>query len=283
MDLTTAERLKLLEPNEGTISIRRQCALLQLNRSTYYDQQNKAGIDHEDIELMNGIDKLYLKYPYFGSRKMAKKLGRKLNCTINRKRVQRLMRLMEIAAVQPRRNTSKPALGHEIYPYLLKGIKARHPNHIWGVDITYIPLNDSWMYLVAVLDWYSRYILSWELADTMKVEFCIQALQKALQFGQPEFHNSDQGSQFTSQAYLNLLKSYSGIQISMDGRGRCMDNIFTERLWKNVKYEEVYLHSYQSPAEARQSLINYLHDYNYERPHESLGYMTPAEVYFGSS
>jgi putative transposase len=275
--------MSLIEPGNPTVPLVRQCALLQLNRSTYYDQQNRTGTNREDMELMKEIDKLYLKYPYFGSRKMAKKLSRELNNTVNRKRIQRLMRLMEIAAVQPKRNLSKSAPGHEIYPYRLKGVKAGHPNHIWGADITYIPLSDSFMYLVAILDWYSRYVLAWELADTMRVEFCIQALQTALRIGQPTFHNSDQGSQFTSQAYLGLLKSHPGIQISMDGRGRCMDNIFTERLWKNVKYEEVYLHSYQSPAEARASLAQYLHDYNHERPHASLGYLTPAEVYFGSS
>jgi putative transposase len=190
---------------------------------------------------------------------------------------------MEIQAVGPKPNTSKPGKDHEVYPYLLKGISLVKPNQVWGVDITYIRLVKDWMYLVAMLDWYSRYILAWELADRMTVDFCIAALNSALQINQPDIHNSDQGSQFTSKDYLGVLKSHPEISISMDGRGRAFDNIFVERLWRTIKYEEVYLKDYQSPRQARQSLSEYVRFYNHERFHSSLNDLTPAEVYFNKN
>lgn len=264
------------------MSLRTQCELLQLNRSTYYHQPYLLPeVDVEDQELMKAIDLVYTDFPYYGSRKIAKELEQKLGERINRKRVQRLMRIMQIEAIYPKPRTSIPSPGHEWYPYLLRGLKASYPNHIWGVDITYIPLRSGFMYLVALIDWYSRYVLSWELSDSMEAKFCIKALRSALNLGIPQIHNSDQGSQFTSKDYLKELKIYPQINISMDGKGRAYDNIFTERLWRTVKHEEVYLHDYQSPAEVRQSLTEYFNKYNNRRLHQSLGYVPPAEVYLG--
>lgn len=191
------------------------------------------------------------------------------------------MRLMGIEAIYPKPRTSTPAPGHEIDPYLLSNIKATYPNHIWGIDITYIPLRQGWLYLVALLDWYSRYVVSWELSDSLGVGFCLEALTRALKTSRPDYHNSDQGSQFTAKDYLSLLKTKETIKISMDGRGAYFNNIFTERLWRSVKREEVYLHDYQSPREARSSIGEYFEIYNNYRVHESLDYQTPREVYFG--
>lgn len=190
------------------------------------------------------------------------------------------MQIMGIQAIYPGPKTSDPDKQHVKYPYLLKGVTAGFPNHIWGTDITYIRVKGTWMYLVAILDWFSRYVVSWELSDTLCVEFCLEALKKALEIAIPGIHNSDQGAQFTAEEYLALLKLYETIRISMDGRGRAMDNIFTERLWRTVKYEEVYLKEYQSPKEARQSLREYFNFYNHERKHQALKYETPEKVYF---
>jgi len=206
------------------------------------------------MEMMRLIDRIYTKFPYYGSRKIAKQLARQLEIPINRKRIQRLMRMMGIEAIYARPNTSKPHPNHKIYPYLLRNISAQQSNHIWGVDITYIPIHNSWLYLVAIIDWYSRYVLSWQLSDSLCVNFCVEALTRALNQSIPQFHNSDQGSQFTSNEYLSILQGHPQISVSMEGRGRAFDNIFTERLWRTVKHEEVYLHDYSSPAEARQSL-----------------------------
>jgi len=190
------------------------------------------------------------------------------------------MQIMGIQAIYPKPKTSISDKQHAKYPYLLKGVTADYPNHIWGTDITYIRVKGTWMYLVAILDWFSRYVVSWELSDTLCVEFCIEGLRKALEIAIPEIHNSDQGSQFTAAEYLAILKAYETIKISMDGRGRAMDNIFTERLWRTVKQEEVYLREYQSPKEARLSLEEYFTFYNYERKHQSHNYRTPATIYF---
>lgn len=259
--------------------MRTQCELLQLNRATYY-YPRKPEVSEEDHGLMKEIDRIYTKMPFYGSRKMAKELKEIKGYAINRKRVQRLMRIMGIEGIHPKKNMSRPSMGDSIYPYLLRGMKARHANHIWGVDITYIPLMSTWMYLVAIIDWYSRYVVSWALSDSLRIDFCIEALQHALKTALPEYHNSDQGSQFTSKEYVGLLQRYPEIKISMDGRGRAYDNIFIERLWRTVKYEEVYLHDYQSPAEARASLGQYFELYNNERLHQSLDYKPPARVYF---
>lgn len=275
--------MALIEPKSPDLSLRTQCALLQLNRSTYYFQKDKLPeVSKEDEYLMKEVDKIYTQIPYYGSRKIAKELSRVLNKKVNRKRTQRLMRIMGIEAIYPKPNLSKPGKGHTIYPYLLRGLKARYSNHIWGTDITYIPLTKGWMYLVAIIDWYSRYVVSWKLSDTLTSDFCIEALRDALKINTPDIHNSDQGSQFTAKNYLQILEANSGIRISMDGRGRCMDNIFTERLWRSVKHEEVYIHDYQFPRDARESLTKYFDTYNNRRLHQSLDYVTPAEVYYES-
>jgi putative transposase len=242
----------------------------------YY--QPKPELSEEDILIMHTIDEIYTKCPMYGWPRMTKALERK-RLIVNHKRVYRLMKIMGIEAMFPKRNLSKPKIGHIIYPYLLDNVTASYPNHIWGVDITYVRLKKEWLYLVAILDWYSRYVVAWELSDNMNVWFCLNVLENALTVGVPQIHNSDQGSQFTSNEYLGILKQYP-IRISMDHRGRAYDNIFTERLWRTIKYEEVYLKDYQSPNEAEQSLKDYIKFYNCERLHQSLKYKTPEEIYF---
>lgn len=280
MAIPIADKLKLIEPDNRQISVVCQCALLQLNRSVFY-YERKPLVSSEDIYLMDKMDKIYTDFPYYGSPRITHELQRN-GITINHKRVERLMRIMGIEAVYPKPNLSKNDKPHPIYPYLLKNLEITLPNQVWGTDITYIRVKNDWLYLVAILDWYSRYIVSWELSDTLEAGFCVNNLQTALNQAIPIIHNSDQGSQFTSDEYLDTLKTKPEILISMDGRGRCMDNIFTERLWRSVKYDEVYLHDYQSPREARLSLAKYLETYNQRRLHESLQYNTPAEIYFGT-
>lgn len=255
-----------------------QAQLLSLNRtSLYYEPRPPSA---EEVRLKHHIDELYTAHPYYGSRKMTAQLVRD-GLHVNRKAVQRHMREMGIAAMFPGPNLSKRAQQAVVYPYLLKGVDACYPNHIWGIDITYIRLQRSWMYLVAVLDWYSRYVVSWELDQTLELPFVLTAAQRALQQAHPFIWNSDQGSHFTSAAYLDLLKAHE-VRISMDGRGRALDNIFTQRLWRTVKYEELYLKEYTSPREARASLATYLQFYNEQRLHQALDYQTPAEVYFSA-
>jgi putative transposase len=229
---------------------------------------------------MDAIDVVYTKRPYYGVRRITEQLHRDGEW-VNHKRVARLMQILGIEAIYPKPNLSKNANQHPYFPYLLKNTVITRPNQVWGIDITYIRLQKDWLYLVALLDWHSRYILSWELSDTMSVQFCCEALQRALKIGVPQIHNSDQGVQFTAEQYLAILKAYPNIRISMDHKGRCFDNIFTERLWRTIKYEEVYLKSYESPREARQSIREYIMFYNNERLHQSLKYRTPAEIYFG--
>jgi len=214
--------------------------------------------------------------PFYGSRKMAKQLG------INRKRAQRLMRQMGLEAIYPRRATTRPAAGHKVYPYLLRNVAIERPDQVWAIDITYVPMRHGFLYLAAVLDWYSRYVLAWRLSNTMDGRFCLEALDEALAAGQPEIFNSDQGSQFTAAAFTGRLEK-CGVAISMDGRGRALDNVFVERLWRSVKYEEVYLRDYADGWEAERSLRSYFDFYCRRRIHQALGYRTPAEVYFGSS
>lgn len=228
---------------------------------------------------MNRIDEIYTEQPYYGYRKITAQLHREA-LKINHKKVLNLMQIMSIQAIVPKKNTSKRNKAHPVYPYLLKGVDINQPNKVWGTDITYVRANGIWFYLVAILDWYSRYVISWRLSPSMGVDFCIASLEEALTIAIPEYHNSDQGSQFTSEEYTGILKNYSQIKISMDGRGRCFDNIFTERLWRNVKYEEVYLKDYQAFSDARNSLAEYFNKYNTKRLHESLNYKTPAEIYF---
>jgi len=228
---------------------------------------------------MRRIDEIYTKFPYYGSPKITAQLHRQ-GLIVNHKAIERLMRVMGIQAIVPRRNTSKAHPQHQKYPYLLNGLEINRPNQVWGTDLTYVRANGLWFYLVAILDWFSRYVIAWELSQNMSVQFCRAALENALRVATPEIHNSDQGSQFTAEEYTDILKTRN-IQISMDGRGRCFDNIFTERLWRTVKYEEVYLNEYRSFEEARDSLTRYFHTYNYRRLHQSLDYQTPAEVYIG--
>lgn len=279
--MPVSQKRLLIEPTNPNISIRKQCALLQLNRSDYY-YQTQPEVSEEDRWLMDKIDQIYTDKPFYGRIKISKELNR-MGITVNHKRVYRLMKLMGIEALVPKKswNLSKANPNHQVYPYLLKNLIIKKPNQVWGVDITYIKLNHGWLYLTAIMDWYSRYVLSWQLSDSLVTDFCVETLQMALAINQPQIHNSDQGSQFTSQAYVNILKQYPNIQISMDGRGRAFDNIFTERLWRTIKYEEVYLKDYQSPKEARLALQRYIKFYNQERLHQSLNYQTPAEVYFG--
>lgn len=254
----------------------RQCELLGLPRSTFYHQA--AGESKENLCLMRRLDELYLELPYFGSRKFAVVLGREWRKRISRKRVQRLMRLMGIEALYPKPNLSHPAAGHETYPYLLRDVVVSRPNQVWSIDITYIPMRSGFLYLVAIMDWFSRFVLSWDLSNTLEVDFCRSTLEEALGGGRCEIFNSDQGSQFTSSRFLQPLKDHS-IRISMDGRGRALDNVFIERLWRSVKYELIYPGDFDSGAELWSALHCYFDHYNFRRPHQALDYRTPAELY----
>lgn len=258
------------------LSVRQRCELLGLNRSSYYYEPQPE--DKYNRLLMNLIDEEYTRHPFYGSPRLWAYLKRKGH-HINIKRIKRLMGVMGISAIYPKANTSQPATGHKIFPYLLSGVKIVRPDQVWSVDITYIRMAYGFLYLVAIIDWYSRYVLAWNLSNTMDVDFCLEALLEALQLGTPEIFNSDQGSQFTSEDFTSILLSRC-IQISMDGRGRALDNIFVERLWRSVKYEDVYLNNYEAPREARIGLGGYFNFYNDERPHQSLDYQTPSEVYF---
>lgn len=230
---------------------------------------------------MDLIDQQYLKTPFYGSRKMTAYL-RKNGYDINRKRVQRLMIKMGMQAIYPIPNTSRPNKEHKIYPYLLKGVTAEAPNHIWSTDITYIRLDRGFVYLSAIIDWFSRYVLAWKLSNSLDNSFCIETLEDAFQYGIPKIFNTDQGAQYTAQSFIDKLEEKNEIQISMDSKGRALDNIFVERLWRSLKYEEVYLNSYESVADAEQGIDQYLSFYNKERFHQSLNYRTPAAVYFES-
>jgi len=258
------------------VSVRRQCQLLGLPRSSLY--YTPVGESAEEIELMNRIDALHLQFPFYGSRKFTVVLCKE-GLRVNRKRVQRLMRKMGIEAMVPKPDLSRPNVQHEKYPYLLRDLTIDRPNQVWATDITYIPMAVGFGYLVAIIDWYSRRVLSWRLSNTMDTRFCVEALHEALEkFGTPQIFNTDQGSQFTSKEFTQVLKD-RGIAISMDGRGRWVDNVFIERLWRSLKVEEVYLHAYRSLLEARKGISAYFSFYNHERPHQALGNQTPASVY----
>jgi len=265
-----------IEKDHEHLSITRQCSLLGLNRSTYYYEA--IGESEENLRLMRLIEEHHLKYPYYGSPRMSLLLSKLEGRPINDKRVARLMRLMRIRSVLPKPNLSKPAQGHQIYPYLLRNLSIEKSNQVWSTDITYIPMKRGFLYLCAVMDWYSRYVLSWELSNNMERWFCIEVLEKALERGNPEIFNTDQGSQFTSDDFTNVLKD-RGIRISMDGKGRALDNIFTERLWWSVKYEDVYLKAYDNGADLWKGLDQYFQFYNQERPHQALDYQVPAKVF----
>jgi len=259
------------------LPIVRQCALAGLPRSSYYYEPANSE-SPENLRLMRAIDKIYLRHPYYGSPRMTDEL-RELDWLVNEKRIARLMRLMGLQAVVPGPHTSRPHPQHRIYPYLLRGLEIITPNAVWCADITYIPMRHGYLYLMAVMDWCSRYVLAWELSNSLETAFCLQALGRALQRAKPGIFNTDQGAQFTSEEFTGKLAT-EGIRISMDGRGRTMDNIFVERLWRSVKYEEVYLRDYADGLEARQSLGRYFRFYNTERRHQGLERRTPADVYF---
>jgi putative transposase len=271
----------LIVPSQSEISIRKQTELLQISRASLSYQ---PVVNERDLTTMSALDELYTKHPFYGSRRMRYALKDDYRLEACREHVQRLMRLMGLEAIYPKqsRNTSIPDPSHKKYPYLLNGVIASHPNHIWGIDITYIRLEHGWCYLMAILDWYSRHVVAWELSETMESGFCIIAMERALHTAVPDIANMDQGSQFTDHRFTGLLTEY-GAKISMDGRGRCMDNIFTERLWRTVKYEEVYLKSYRTIEEAHMNLSAYFRFYNNERRHQSLDYRTPHEVYYGKT
>jgi putative transposase len=275
--MSKPDREAMLDRDHAVLSIRRQCSLLSLARSGVY-RSKRAANDDADLALMRRIDELFTKRPFYGSRRMIVTLQAEGHA-INRKRVQRLMRTMGIVALGPKPNTSKPAPGHKIHPDLLRGLTIDRPNQVWATDITYIPIGRGFLYLVAILDWASRAVLSWRLSNTMDVSFCVSALEEALaRFGKPEIFNTDQGSQFTSAAFTGTLEA-AGIRISMDGRGRWMDNVFIERLWRSLKHEEVYLKHYADGREARAGIAAWMAFYNTERRHQALGYRTPMTVY----
>ena len=264
--------------NRDAVPVVRQCALAGVSRATVYAQQKPRPVDETDLLLSRLIDEEYTRHPFYGSRKMVIFLD-EAGRSVNRKRVQRLMRLMGLAGMAPGPNTSRAHPEHKVYPYLLRGVAVVRPNQVWSTDITYIRLARGFAYLVAIIDWYSRRVLSWRISNSMESVFCVDCLEEALRaHGKPEIFNSDQGSQFTSEAFTGVLKR-EGVVISMDGRGRAFDNIFVERLWRNVKHEDVYLKGYATMGELMVGLTEYFAFYNGERPHQSLGYKTPDVVY----
>jgi putative transposase len=269
----------LIESDHPQISIGRQCELVGLARSSfYYASQAESA---ENLHLMRLLDEQYTDTPYYGVRRMTAWL-RSQGYAVNHKRVARLLRTMGLETIYPKPRLSEPHPAHRVYPYLLRGVPITRVNQVWSTDITYIRLHGGFMYLVAVMDWFSRYVLSWAVSITMDVGFCLEALEQALEVARPEIFNSDQGAQFTSLDFTGPLAA-AGIQISMDGRGRALDNVFVERLWRTVKYEEVYLKDYETPREAMQGLAQFFVRYNVVRQHQALGYRTPAAVYFGSN
>ena len=274
--MSTPARRAMIDPANDNLSVRRQCQLLQLTRSGVY--RPKSETTAYDLALMRRIDELHLELPFYGSRRMVLELN-DTGPTVNRKHVQRLMRMMGIVALVPRPGTSQPAPGHKIYPYLLRGVAITEPNHVWASDITYVPMARGFLYLVAVIDWASRAVLAWRLSNTMDTSFCIAALEEALaRHGTPRVFNTDQGSQFTSQAFTAKLAA-AGVAISMDGRGRFMDNIFIERLWRSIKYEEVHLKAYADGREARAGIGAWMTFYNHRRPHQALNNKRPMAVW----
>jgi putative transposase len=274
--MSVADRRAKVERPGSQVSVRRQCELLDLARSGVY--RVNAPTPADDLALMRRIDELHLELPFYGSRRMTFVLNAE-GLAVNRKRVQRLMRVMGIEALVPRPGTSKAALGHKIYPYLLRGVSITEPNHAWAADITYVPMAHGFLYLVAIIDWASRAVLAWRLSNTMDAGFCVAALEDALlRHGKPRIFNTDQGAQFTSAAFTGTLQA-AGIAISMDGRGRFMDNIFIERLWRSIKYEDVHLKAYADGREARSGIGAWMSFYNHRRPHQALNNRMPMAVW----
>lgn len=265
--------------NDSPLSIRRQCELVRVPRSGFYYEPTAP--DADELSVMRLIDALHLEHPFYGSRKITLDLRAK-GQDVNRKRVQRLMCLMGLEALVPKPKTSEPHPEHVVYPYLLKRLKITRPNQVWATDITYVPMKNGFLYLVAIMDWCSRKVLSWRLSNTLDSTFCVEALEEALiAFGAPEIFNTDQGAQFTADAFTSVLRA-CGVAISMDGKGRWLDNVFVERLWRSVKYEEVYLHAYDDGHEARDGIGRYFKFYNSQRPHQALGYQTPDAFYLSA-
>src|SRR5438067_1479955 len=265
----------LIEAEHGQLSVRRQCELLGLNRSSVYYEP--VAETPENLALMRRMDEQYTKYPFYGSRRMTAWLEQQGE-EVNRKRVQRLMRVMGLEAIYPKPKLSIAGRGHRIYPYLLRDVRIERVDQVWSTDITYIPMRTGFMYLAAVIDWYSRYVIAWRLSNTLDGSFCLDMLEEALGKGRPEVFNTDQGVQFTAEAWTSRLLS-AGVAVSMDGRGRCLDNVFVERLWRTVKYEDIYLRGYETVPELQRGLARYFVFYNQERLHQSLGYEAPAVVY----
>jgi len=274
--MSRTDRLKMIARPHTQFTIQEQCAMLKVPRSTLYYKPEPVSDD--ELKLMRRIDEIYTKWPFYGSRRLVAEL-RGEGYVVNRERVRRLMRVTGIEAIYQKPNTSRKHPQHKIYPYLLKNLAIDRPNQVWCADITYIPMKQGWVYLVAVMDWFSRRVLAWRLSITMETDFCITALQEALDtYGAPEIFNTDQGVQFTAAAFIETLEA-SGVRISMDGKGRFLDNIFIERLWRSLKYEEVFTHAYASVAEARLGIGAWLSFYNDERKHQTLGYRTPKEIF----
>jgi putative transposase len=274
--MSTAERCRLVDHVDPALSVVAQCRLLKIARSTLY--YRAVPVSEEDLTLMRRMDELYVAAPFYGSRRMVAVL-RGEGLVVNRKRVRRLMRVMGLEAIYQKPNTSRAHPEHKVHPYLLRGLVIDRPNQVWCADITYIPMAKGFVYLVAVMDWFSRRVLAWRLSIAMDSDFCVEALAEAMdRHGPPEIFNTDQGVQFTSAAFLDELETRD-VRISMDGKGRFLDNIFIERLWRSLKYEEVFIKAYASVAEARRGIGGWLTFYNDERPHQALGYRTPRAVY----
>jgi putative transposase len=274
--LSFAQRQTLVERDESELPLSTQADLLTISRSSLYYQPTP--VSARELAIKHRIDELYTATPFYGSRKLQVLLKPEFG-TLARNTVRRYMQEMGITAIYPAPNLSRRHPDHRIYPYVLRGVTARRPNHIWGIDITYIRHRHGWMYLVAVLDWYARYVVSWALDETLEMPFVLDAVERALDVATPEIFNSDQGSHFTSPQYIQRLEA-ANVRISMDGKGRALDNIFTERFWRSLKYEDIYLHDYTTPREVRQGITRYITLYNGQRPHQALEYRTPAAVYF---
>jgi len=278
--MTRSDRLALVDHDDPALPVAAQCRLLKVARSTLY--YRPVAVSADDLAVMRRMDELHLAWPFYGSRRMAAALRRE-GRSVNRKRAKRLMRTMGLEAIYQKPNTSRGHPDHKVYPYLLRGLVVDRPNQVWCADITYVPMAKGFVYLVAVMDWFSRRVLSWRLSIAMEADFCVEALSEAMErHGRPEIFNTDQGVQFTSGAWLDELAS-GGVRISMDGKGRYLDNIFIERLWRSLKYEEVYIKAYDSVPEARRAIGEWLAFYNDVRPHQALDYRTPREVYEGEA
>jgi len=266
----------LVEPGHAQLSVRRQCDLLGLPRSSLYYEP--AAESQENLRLMRMLDEEYMAHPFLGSRRLTKWLREDQGEPVNRKRVQRLLRLMGLEAIYPKPRLSVPGQEHRIYPYLLRGVEVTKPDQVWSADITYLPMAKGFMYLAAIIDWYSRYVVAWRLSNTLDGSFCLEMLDEALGGGQPEVFNTDQGVQFTALAFTGRLEQ-AGVAVSMDGKGRCLDNVFVERLWRSVKHEDTYIWCYETVPELERGLGRYFGYYNHERRHQSLDYQRPVDVY----